>query len=223
MNQESIPSLFNYPAMLKLAHKKCVLVGSGTVALRKLRTLGKTGAELIVVAPVFTTEFTEAAMLYHAQLICDTYRPEYIQNAFLVIAATDDFSVNRYISETAPCLCNNITEPELSNFTVPSSFSQGDITVTIATGGVPAFTRLLRQALETQLSPVYAEFLEFLQQIRQEVKTIPSSSQERTSFWRNTLNQNILNLLASNNLAGAKEQVTDAVTSFRTKSQNSTR
>ena len=207
----------SYPAMLKLQNKRCVIVGSGKVALRKLHSLGQAGARITVVAPDFSPEFQEAAAIYEAQLVQDNYESSYLQNSFLTIAATDSFAVNRDITLHAPGLCNNITEPELGNFIVPASFQQGNITIAVSTDGIPAYTRQLKAYLQTAITPVHAEFLEFLRLQRQELKTILPTPKERTMFWRQTLTPEILELLASGNLAGAKEKVLDAVTSFRTK------
>ena len=146
-----------------------------------------------------------------------------LQGAFLVVAATDSFEVNRQVTEAATCLVNNITEPELSNFIVPSSFSKGDIQISIATGGVPAFTRKLKQYLQGKIPESFAEFNEFLQEQRNVVKSIPSSSAERTAFWRDALNEEVFDLLEHGKTLLAKEIFLHAVDRFRAESQDSSR
>ena len=211
---------FHYPAMLRVTGKNCVIIGGGAVAARKLSTLLDAGAKVTVVAPLFCDEVQKLASAQGCTLINDYYKPEYLQNAFVVIAATDNKAVNRQISEAAPCLVNNITEPELSNFTVPSAISEGDITIALATGGMPAFTRLLKKQLEHILTPELADFNSFLLLQREAVKNIESTPQERTQFWRSVLKQDLLNLVIAGKAAQAKEKVLDAVNSFRTQSQN---
>lgn len=166
-----IKTNFHYPAMLRVAGKNCVIIGGGAVAARKLATLLAAEAKVTVVAPLFCDEVQKLASAQGCTLIKDYYKPEYLQNAFVVIAATDNKAVNRQISEAAPCLVNNITEPELSNFTVPSAISEGDITIALATGGMPAFTRLLKKQLEHILTPELADFNSFLLLQREAVKT----------------------------------------------------
>lgn len=211
---------FHYPAMLRVADKRCVIIGGGTVAARKLTTLLDAGANVTVVAPIFCDDVQKLASAQGCTLIKDYYKPEYLQNAFVVIAATDNKVVNRQISDAAPCLINNITEPELSNFTVPSAISEGDITIALATGGMPAFTRLLKKQLEHILTPELADFNSFLLLQREEVKSINSTPEERTQFWRSVLKQDLLNLVIAGKAAQAKEKVLDAVNSFRTQSQD---
>lgn len=214
---------FSYPVMLKLAGKKCIIIGGGVVAARKLTTLCEAGASVTCVAPSFAPELLAVAEKYQCTLVQDVYKPQQLKNAFVVIAATDSFEVNSAITEVAPCLCNNITEPHLSNFTVPSSINVGTLTVTIATGGIPGYTRLLRRYLQTKLNPAFGQFNDFLLEQRKAVKEITSSSEERTIFWRQVLNENLLLLLENENIEQAKEQIQNAVDSFRTQSQNGTR
>lgn len=218
----SVKDKFNYPAMLKLQGKKCVIIGGGSVATRKLTALAKTEAVISVVAPAFTDELLLEAERCGCTLINKPYEKSFIIDAFLVVAATDSHEVNRQITADAPFLCNNITEPELSNFTVPSAIQKGTITITVATGGIPAYTRLLKSYLSRKLTADFADFNAFLFTVRQEVKLIPSTPKQRTMFWRTTLTPDIIDLIETGNIADAKEKILDAVNSFRSQSQNGT-
>ena len=218
-----IENNFHYPVMLKLTGKKCVIIGGGEVAARKLNTLCEAGAEVTIVAPEFCDLLQKAARKYQCQLINDCYNVRYLKQAFIVIAATNDVAVNRQITAAAPLLCNNITEPELSDFTVPSSFTQGDITVALATGGMPAFTRMLKKRLQEVITPDIAAFNDFLRQQRHIVQQIPSTPAQRTTFWRQILTDDLINLVAAGHAAQAKENILDAISSFRSQSQNGPR
>lgn len=218
-----IENNFHYPAILRLKGKKCVIVGGGQVAARKLVTLCEAGAEVTVVAPELCAELLKEAEKHSCQLIKDYYKAEYLQQAFIVIAATNDAAINRQITDAAPLLCNNITEPELSNFIVPSSFTQGDITVALATGGMPAFTRMLKKRLQEVITPDIASFNDFLRQQRHIVQQISSTPAQRTAFWRQILTDDLINLVAAGHAAQAKENILDAISSFRSQSQNGPR
>lgn len=211
---------FAYPAMLKLLHKRCVIIGGGSVAARKLASLCQAGADVAVVAPACCEELLQIAAANHVHIQNSAYEKSQLQQAFLVVAATDNKEVNRQITADAPFLCNNITEPELSNFTVPSVIKNGSITVAVATGGIPAYTRLLKTYLRRVLTPEFAAFNDFLAAMRLEVKHIPSTPRQRTAFWRQTLTPEILDLLEQGNITTAKEKIVNAVNSFRTQSQN---
>ena len=198
-----IDNNFQYPAMLKVAGKHCVIIGGGAVAARKLQTLLDAGARVTVVAPEFCAELQSLAA--RCTLVTDSYKPQYLEGAFVVIAATSSFAVNREISAAAPCLVNNITEPELSNFTVP------------------AFTRLLKTQLAQFITPELADFNDFLREQRDVVKAITPDSKAHTAFWRSVLNKALLNQVMAGETAKAKEKVLDAVNSFRSQSQDSPR
>ncbi len=218
-----IKNNFLYPAMLCLTGKRCIIIGGGAVAARKLTALCQAGACVTAVAPDFCGELLETARLYGCQLVRANYTPKHVERAFVVVAATDDAAVNRQITADAPCLCNNITEPELGNFTVPSSFRRGDITVALATGGMPAFTRRLRELLQRTVTPELADFNDFLRRQRALVRQIPSNPAQRTAFWRRTLNDEILNLVTAGQAELAKEKIVNAISGFRTQSQNGSR
>ena len=208
---------FIYPAMLSLTNKQCILIGGGPVALRKVKTLLDAGANVTVIAPSFVPEIEK--LREKISLIKRNFKAEDLQGAFLVIAATDNFEINREITALAPCLVNNVMEPELSNFIVPSSFNKGDIYISIATGGVPAFTRKLKEYFADKLPDSFSEFNEFLQEQRAEIKKIPSSSAERTNFWREALSDEVFQLLEEGKTLLAKEKFLHAVDCFRSQSQ----
>lgn len=214
---------FHYPVMLNVAGRRCVIVGGGRVAARKLASLLDAGALVTVVAPAFCAEVQALASAPQCTLLQASYKPEYLQNAFVVIAATSSFAVNREVTAAAPALVNNITEPELSSFTVPSSITEGSITLALATGGMPAFTRLLKSRLAQVVTPEVAAFNDFLLEQREIIKATPTTSEERTAFWRSVLNKELLNLVMAGETAKAKEKLSDAVNSFRSQPQNSTR
>jgi len=157
------------------------------------------------------------------QLELRAYADNDLIDAFVTIAATDDFHINRKIAAAAPCLCNVVTEPSLGNFSVPSTVKNGALTFTLSTGGMPALTRVLSQDLRAYYDSDFAEFNEFLQQLRRELKTIATTPEKRTAFWRQTLNQSVIGLLHAGRLDQAKEIITDAANRFRLESQNSPR
>ena len=186
---------FSYPAMLDLKNKKCVIIGGGKVAVRKALPLIEAGANLTVIAPAADPQLLTLAKTGLLQLELRAYADNDLIDAFVTIAATDDFHINRKIAVAAPYLCNVVTEPSLGNFSVPSTVKNGALTFTLSTGGMPALTRVLSQDLRAYYGSDFAEFNEFLQQLRRELKTIATTPEKRTAFWRQTLNQSVIGLL----------------------------
>lgn len=214
---------FSYPAMLDLKNKKCVIIGGGKVAVRKALPLIEAGADLTVIAPEADPQLLALAKTSLLRLELRAYTDNDLLDTFVTVAATDDFHINRKIAAAAPCLCNVVTEPSLGNFSVPSTVKNGALIFTLSTGGMPALTRILAQNLRAYYGSDFAEFNEFLQQLRQELKAVDTTPEKRTAFWRQTLTQSVIDLLHAGKLDQAKEIITDAANRFRLESQNSPR
>ena len=112
-------NLFSYPAVLNLNGKRCAVIGGGKVALRKVRTLLASGAQVTVTAPAADDALIKLAGEGRIALNLRGYQKG-DADCFLAVAATDDAALNRIIALDAPCLVNVITEPELGNFSVPA-------------------------------------------------------------------------------------------------------
>ena len=86
---------FSYPAMLDLKNKKCVIIGGGKVAVRKALPLIEAGADLTVIAPAADPQLLTLAKTGLLQLELRAYADNDLIDAFVTIAATDDFHINR--------------------------------------------------------------------------------------------------------------------------------
>ena len=90
-----------YPLFLDILGKKCVVVGGGEVAARKVTRLLECGANVVVVSPELTPELarlkTEGTLEYFAAM----YNIQYLEGAVLIIGATDDENTNAAISSDA--------------------------------------------------------------------------------------------------------------------------
>ena len=92
---------FNYPLQLKLAGKKCIIIGGGKIAERKVNKLLAAGAKITVIAPVVTSLLQELWQQQQLNLYLRPYRPSDLKGAFLVVAATSDSTINAQIAEEA--------------------------------------------------------------------------------------------------------------------------
>ena len=104
-------------------HRRVVLVGGGAVAVRKADVLLKAGARLGVVADHVDDVLTNLCNQYGAELIRSKYAKEYLGEAVLVVAATNDEKVNEQIygdCQTLGILCNVGDDPPRCDFFVPA-------------------------------------------------------------------------------------------------------
>jgi precorrin-2 dehydrogenase/sirohydrochlorin ferrochelatase len=159
-----------YPVNLDVNDRNCLVVGGGRVGTRKVRTLLACGARVTVISPEATPELEALAGQGQIQWHTRDYRVSDLDDTFLVIGATDDQRLNRKIhrdAETAQRLCNIADQPDLCNFILPAIMRQGDLMITVSTGGKsPAFAKHLRQQLEKHYGPEYGAVLQLMGAIR---------------------------------------------------------
>ena len=164
-----------YPISLNVSGRRCVVVGGGQVALRKVLMLLEFGADIEVVSPKLCPELSRLAESGKTKATLRSYQPGDLRHAFIVIAATDDSSTNLEVVTDAKregVLVNVVDDPELSNFIVPSCLRRGKITIAVSTGGVsPALARSIRTRLEKDLGSEYASLAELVGEVRTELKS----------------------------------------------------
>ena len=207
-----------YPMNLDLTGRRCIVVGGGKVAERKVLGLLQAAGKVTLIAPKLTERLLELA---HAGLV-DWYELRYMKGMLkdmkplLVFCATDNRDINEQAAEEAReegALVNDVTEPEQTDFTVPSSFRRGDLLVTLSTEGVsPAFSRALRRELEQEFPESFGPWLERLKEMRAEMKEKFSSSDERQDFWRQALSPRVLDLVRCGELEQAEAEIRNAIT-----------
>ncbi|HNZ31637.1 MAG: bifunctional precorrin-2 dehydrogenase/sirohydrochlorin ferrochelatase [Smithellaceae bacterium] len=159
-----------YPVFWEIAGKKCVVIGGGDVAERKIRRLVDCGAKVYVISPLLNEGLSllkEKNIISH---IAKEYSVENIYGAALVIGATDDEKINAAVSHDAKergIPVNIVDDPQKCDFILPSLVERGDLTIAIGTGGnSPALARYLREKLEKTYGEEYAVLNNILGQLR---------------------------------------------------------
>ncbi len=211
-----------YAMNMKLTDRRCVVVGGGRVALRKVLPLLEEGARVEVIAPQLCGELRQLAAEKKLSWQSAGYVPGCLTGAFLVFCATDDLSVNTAAAAEAHergILVNVAAPGRDSDFQVPASIRRGALQLTVSTGGgSPAFSRLLRRQLEARFTQAYGEWLQRLALLRAELQQRPGTSREREQFWRQVLNEGILALVEQGKLEEAEAEVRNAINGFGTQS-----
>lgn len=174
-----------YPAYLNLEQCETLVVGGGTIALRKVQSLLEAGACVRVVSPESTPGIRRLAHTGKIQLIVRPYRTTDIRNARLVIGATDSSDVNAKIfadCELKGILVNIVDDPAHCRFIVPGTFTRGPVRVAIATGGgAPGVTPMLRKRLEKVILPQHGWLVEQLTKRRPRIRKLTPDIKK--SFW----------------------------------------
>ena len=125
-----------YPINLDIENIKITIIGGGKVAYRKATNFLDFGKKVTVVSKEFIDEFDK--IKNEIDMIYDVYNEKYIQDSFVVVAATNNKDVNykigTYCNKNGK-LVNVVDDKELSNFTVPSYVKRGELLLSISTGG----------------------------------------------------------------------------------------
>ncbi len=136
-----------YPVNLIVEARRCLVVGGGEVAARKVAGLRACGAEVHVVAPeVCEAVRAQPGVTWEGR----AYRASDVQGCRLVVAATDDGGVNAAVyrdSEAAGVWVNGADDPAHCSFTLPSVIRRGSLLIAVSTGGrSPALARWRHRA-----------------------------------------------------------------------------
>lgn len=160
-----------FPFFIDLDQKPGLVVGGGPVAARKIRTLLPYGPRLTVCAPSVLPELEALPGLTVRK---EPFSPERLEGAFFVIAATDDWELNRHIAGLCRAwnLPVNVADPGTeSTFLFPSVVQRGPMTIGISTGGTsPTAAHVLKEQIEGLLPGNLEEILLWMDGMREELK-----------------------------------------------------
>lgn len=200
-----------YPVSLNIKNKRCVVVGGGSVAERKIRSLLGAQANVFVISPLVTDKIAQLYKEKKITLLESEYESDLIQNSFLVIAATDDRLVNEAISkdcEKNNILVNVIDSFEESNFVVNATIKQKDLIISVSTSGKsPALARRIKEELSVKYGAEYGVLLEILGEFRNIVKKEVSDEQVRREFFTRATGPEILDLIKQEKVTEAKRRL----------------
>ena len=163
-----------YPIFLNVRGRRCVVIGGGKVALRKVKVLVEHGANVEVVSPVPCPELSKLAAAKTIGVLHKEYEPQDLKGAFIAIAAATESDTNQKVADEArrqKILVNVANSPEQSDFILPSYLSRGDLTIAVSTAGrSPALARKVRTRLEQNFGEEYASLTGLVEEVRSELK-----------------------------------------------------
>jgi precorrin-2 dehydrogenase/sirohydrochlorin ferrochelatase len=184
-----------YPVNLDVQGSTVIIIGGGTVAVRKCARLVDAGARVVIIAPELDQRLQKMAEDGHVSLQPRDYHPGDLVGASLVFAATDDEKLNLEVAQAGKALgipVNVTSAPEAGTFTSPAVVTRGDLLLTVSTGGrCPPFAGKLCRELSSKFGTEYAAVVELLGAVREKLLTEKGS---------NAYNKGLLNTLAEQNL-----------------------
>lgn len=173
-----------FPFFVDLSDKKGLIVGGGTVALRKIEKLLPYGPELSVAAPEFMDEIRGIKGIC---LLQRAFALDMLEGKYFVIAATSDRDLNRHIGglcRDRGILVNVVDDREECTFIFPSLVKKGRLSVGISTEGAsPSAAIRIREELERGIPGNFGQILEFLEEKRAVVKAEIGEEEKRSRFF----------------------------------------
>jgi precorrin-2 dehydrogenase/sirohydrochlorin ferrochelatase len=193
----------DYPILLNLEDRLCVVVGAGAIGLRKVRGLMNAGARVRLIAPEAPTDETLADGI---EVLRRPFRAGDLDGSALTFAATDDREVNAAVAEEARrrgIPVNVADAPGEGDFTLPALLRQGEVTVAVSTAGQsPALAALLRDTLHGFVGPEWATALEIASAIRRKRLTEKGGTDYNHVILRRLLDGGLLDLITRQDTAG---------------------
>jgi precorrin-2 dehydrogenase len=185
-----------YPVFVQLEGKKVVVVGGGNVAYRKVLALLECGASIHLAGRELTTELKQMVEKEEIHFLGQEFKDEYLNHAFMIIAATDDKDLNHRISTCARekgVLVNAVDQPPDCDFIVPSILKRGDLQIAISTSGKsPALARRIRKSLEAQFGEEYETFLAMMGRLRKEILSMGLTQKENSRIFQKIVDSDLL-------------------------------
>ncbi|MDC3262359.1 siroheme synthase CysG [Candidatus Pseudothioglobus singularis] len=199
------------PIFINIRKKPCVVIGGGDIALRKINLLLKAQAKVICLSPLFCKGIKNLSKDGHITLINKSFDQTDIKDYSIIIAATDDSSVNSSISAIAQVKkipVNVVDSPELSSFIMPSIVDRSPLIIAVSSSGkAPVLSRMIRAKLETVIPSAYGILADIAGEYRQKVKDRFSTIKDRRAFWEAVFSGVIAEKVFSGRISEAKKDI----------------
>ncbi|WP_461480640.1 siroheme synthase CysG [Porticoccus sp.] len=199
------------PLFHNLRGRRCLVVGGGDVALRKLRQLIDAGAAIELIAPEINPAIRNLAGQHSLTLQQRPFVDADIDGAALVIAATNDPQVNRQVSQLAQrrnIPVNVVDSPELCTVVFPSIVDRSPVQIAITSSGkAPVLARMLRTRLEGLIPAGYGRLAALAGKYRSQVKAAIDSPLARKAFWEEVFEGDIAELVYSERPKEAEQRL----------------
>jgi uroporphyrin-III C-methyltransferase/precorrin-2 dehydrogenase/sirohydrochlorin ferrochelatase len=199
------------PVFIDVIDRRCVVVGGGDVANRKISWLLKTRAEVVVVSPALCPALSALHGQGRITWLQAPFAPEHLDGAWLAIAATDDQQVNQAVFKAAQARdipLNVVDQPALCTFTMPSIIDRSPVVVAISSSGTaPVLSSLLRSRLESLIPAAYGRLAELAGKFRKQAQERLPEGSSRRIFWEGIFDGPV----AEQMLAGSEDAAYDTL------------
>lgn len=198
------------PLLISLSDKRCIIIGGGAMATRRMRSLLNEKAQVTIVSPEVTPAIEDATKTSQVTWIQDRYNETHIDGAFLVIAATNNSDVNRGIMRDAKrrgILCNDAGEAEEGDVIFPGFIQKGDLLISVSTHGAsPSIAKDILHQIDAFYGDEYGTLMTILRDVRNEIKLkIPDPVERKNALNRLAKEDVLLEMIRKGRVEEARQ------------------
>lgn len=201
----------NYMISLNLEAYNVLVVGGGSVGLRKLRGLPRNIASVTLVSPVVNDDVDAfiSGLDIVTKVIKRNFEPHDIDHKDLVFAATSDRLVNCQIAKLCQAchiLVNNVSDKMTSAFSNVAMVTRGSLSVGVSSkGGVPGFSLAIGKLIDEMLPSEVDDLMSLASQLR--LRALEDGRSLNGVDWMKVFDSGIIELIRSGNLVRAEERL----------------
>lgn len=196
-----------FPVFMDIAGQDILIVGGGTVALRKIEKLLLYEPQITLVAPSVDPMIRAHSEVY---IFEREFEEEMLEKKKLVIAATDDRTLNARIA----ALCrekgipvNAVDQREDCTFLFPALVKRGELSIGISTGGAsPTASRWVKEQIDNLLPSEFDQILSYLDELRPQIKAMVADEKTRARVYAK-----LLQLCMVGEMPLSKEQIEELI------------
>jgi precorrin-2 dehydrogenase/sirohydrochlorin ferrochelatase len=202
-----------YPIFVELQDRRCLVIGGGREAQRKVEGLLAAGGRVTVIAPKLARDLQRLLAEGRIDFQQREYREGDVEGYEVVMVATDDGAVNAQVAAEGKrrrVWVNAADDPKNCDFILPAVIRRGRITIASSTGGAsPALARRLREELEAYMTDDIPALADLLAEVREELRArgiAPSAE-----VWQAAIDEELRVLLAQRKHRQAKVRLLNAL------------
>ena len=181
-----------FPLFHNTQQLKALLIGGGTIAKRRAKSLIEAGVVCDLMATAVSEDLTRLVESAGGLVTIDAYSSDEVMLGYsLILALTDDRAINQQIATDAKgmgLLVNVADFPDDGNVIFGAIIDRAPLTIAINNGGAsPVLSSILRQQLEQFVPKAYGQLASLVGAYRSQLKDALPSTAERSIFWHRVL------------------------------------
>ena len=208
------------PLCFNVVNKPCLIVGGGTIALRKAVLLDKAQAKIYVIAPDVNTELQTLVLASGGEVMIRAFAEADVRRYCFVIAATNIATVNQQVASAANAanvLVNVVDTPSLCDVIFPAIIDRSPLLMSVSSSGkAPILARSIRSQIESTVPANIGLLADFIADRRQQTRLALNDDESSVRlFWETILETEITESVLAGKMAQAASQFIDFLKAYQ--------